>query len=75
VLDKDGKLLTGLTARKVDELFADGTIHGGMLPRSVHALEAVKMRQYLSHHRRPRRACAAAEILDDEGVGTLIKRR
>ena len=42
VLDKDGKLLTGLTARKVDELFADGTIHGGMLPKIGSALEAVK---------------------------------
>jgi acetylglutamate kinase len=32
VLDKNGNLLTGLTAKKIDELFADGTISGGMLP-------------------------------------------
>ena len=42
VLDKNGKLLTGLTARKIDELFADGTISGGMLPKIGSALEAVK---------------------------------
>ncbi|MFP5412655.1 MAG: acetylglutamate kinase, partial [Gammaproteobacteria bacterium] len=32
VLDKSGKLLTGLSAREIDDLFADGTISGGMLP-------------------------------------------
>ena len=32
VLDKHGTLLTGLTASEIDALFADGTIHGGMLP-------------------------------------------
>src|SRR5690606_35005014 len=33
VLDKTGKLLTGLSAREIDDLFADGTISGGMLPK------------------------------------------
>jgi acetylglutamate kinase len=33
VLDKSGKLLTGLSAREIDDLFADGTISGGMLPK------------------------------------------
>ncbi|HMV13578.1 MAG TPA: acetylglutamate kinase, partial [Nitrosomonas sp.] len=33
VLDKNGNLLTGLTTKRVDELFADGTISGGMLPK------------------------------------------
>src|SRR5258706_10855565 len=42
VLDKNGVLLTGLTARKIDELFPDGTISGGMLPKIGSALEAVK---------------------------------
>ena len=32
VLDKSGKLLTGLTAKRIDDLFADGTISGGMVP-------------------------------------------
>ena len=42
VLDKSGKLLTGLSARQIDDLFADGTISGGMLPKISSALEAAK---------------------------------
>ena len=45
VLDKNGKLLTGLTPRKIDELFADGTISGGMLPKIGSALDAVQERR------------------------------
>jgi acetylglutamate kinase len=76
VLDKDGKLLTGLTARKVDELFADGTIHGGMLPKIGSALEAVKNGVNTCHIIDGRVEHALLlEILTDEGVGTLIKRR
>ncbi|PWG74686.1 acetylglutamate kinase, partial [Enterococcus hirae] len=40
--DKQGKVLTGLSAERVDELIKDGTIHGGMLPKIGCALEAVK---------------------------------
>ena len=76
VLDKDGKLLTGLTARKVDELFADGTIHGGMLPKIGAALDAVKNGVNTCHIIDGRVEHALLlEILTDEGVGTLIKRR
>ncbi|MEN9784126.1 MAG: hypothetical protein RJA24_1469 [Pseudomonadota bacterium] len=76
VLDKDGKLLTGLTARKVDELFADGTIHGGMLPKIGSALDAVKNGVNTCHIIDGRVEHALLlEILTDEGVGTLIKRR
>ncbi len=75
VLDKNGKLLTGLTARKVDELFADGTIHGGMLPKIGSALEAVKNGVNACHIIDGRVEHALLlEILTDEGVGTLIKR-
>lgn len=42
LLDKQGHLLTGLSAGRVDELIADGTIHGGMLPKITCALDAVK---------------------------------
>ncbi|MBK9574356.1 MAG: acetylglutamate kinase, partial [Rhodoferax sp.] len=42
VLDKSGTLLTDLTARRIDELFADGTISGGMLPKIAGALDAAK---------------------------------
>jgi len=42
VLDKQGKLLTGLTAKDVDALIEDGTIYGGMLPKIDFALDAVR---------------------------------
>ncbi len=42
VLDKQGQLLTDLSARRIDELFADGTISGGMLPKIAGALDAAK---------------------------------
>ncbi|MGQ0748912.1 MAG: acetylglutamate kinase [Betaproteobacteria bacterium] len=76
VLDKNGNLLTGLTARKVDELFADGTIHGGMLPKISSALDAVKNGVNTCHIIDGRVAHALLlEILTNEGVGTLIRRR
>jgi len=76
VLDKSGKLLTGLTARQIDELFADGTIHGGMLPKIGSALEAVKNGVNSCHIIDGRVEHALLlEVLTSEGVGTLIKRR
>jgi acetylglutamate kinase len=76
VLDKNGKLLTGLSARKIDELFADGTIHGGMLPKIGSALEAVKNGVNSCHIIDGRVEHALLlEVLTSEGVGTLIKRR
>jgi acetylglutamate kinase len=61
VLDKAGKLLTDLTARQIDDMFADGTIHGGMLPKISSALDAAKSGVQLgAHHRRPGAACVAA---------------
>jgi acetylglutamate kinase len=75
VLDQSGNLLTGLTARKVDELFADGTIHGGMLPKISSALDAVKNGVNTCHIIDGRVEHALLlEILTDEGVGTLIRR-
>ena len=76
VLDKNGKLLTGLTARRIDELFADGTISGGMLPKIGSALEAVKSGVNNCHIIDGRVEHALLlEVLTDEGVGTLIRRR
>jgi acetylglutamate kinase len=76
VLDKNGNLLTGLTARKVDELFADGTISGGMLPKISSALDAVKNGVNTCHIIDGRVGHALLlEILTNEGVGTLIRRR
>ncbi len=76
VLDRNGNLLTGLSAREIDELFADGTISGGMMPKIGSALEAVKNGVNSCHIIDGRVEHAVLlEILTDEGVGTLIKRR
>lgn len=74
VLDKQGHLLTGITAREVDELVKDGTIAGGMLPKVNCALDAVKSGVRSAHIIDGRVAHALIlEIFTDEGVGTLIK--
>ncbi|RXZ43608.1 acetylglutamate kinase [Crenobacter cavernae] len=74
VLDKQGKLLTGLTAAQVDGLFADGTIHGGMLPKISSALDAAKNGVNSVHIIDGRVAHALLlEILTDAGVGTMIR--
>jgi acetylglutamate kinase len=76
VLDKSGNLLTGLTAKKIDDLFADGTISGGMLPKIGSALEAVKNGVNSCHIIDGRVEHAVLlEVLTSDGVGTLIKRR
>jgi len=71
--DKNGEVLTGLTTSKVDELIADGTIHGGMLPKIQCALSAVKSGVKSAHiiDGRVPHACLL-EIFSDTGVGTLI---
>ena len=74
VLDKQGNLLTGLTAKAIDELFADGTISGGMLPKISSALEAAKSGVNAVHIIDGRVAhCVLLEILTDQGVGTMIR--
>jgi acetylglutamate kinase len=74
VLDKNGNLITGLTARQIDELFADGTISGGMLPKISSALEAAKSGVNSVHIIDGRvDHCLLLEILTDQGVGTMIK--
>ncbi|MFZ5555205.1 MAG: acetylglutamate kinase [Pseudomonadota bacterium] len=76
VLDRRGNLLTGLTAKEIDALFADGTIHGGMLPKISAALDAVRSGVRSCHIIDGRVEHAVLlEVLTDEGVGTLIKAR
>jgi len=71
--DKSGKILTGLTTVKVDELIADGTIYGGMLPKIQCALSAVNSGVASSHIIDGRVPHAVLlEIFSDTGVGTLI---
>jgi acetylglutamate kinase len=73
--NKDGNVLTGLTASQVNDLIEDGTIHGGMLPKIRCALSAVENGVRTSHiiDGRVANACLL-EIFTDEGVGTLISR-
>ncbi|MBE9567505.1 MAG: acetylglutamate kinase [Proteobacteria bacterium] len=74
ILDKQDNILTGLNGKKVDELIADGTIAGGMLPKVRCALDAVHSGVKTSHIIDGRVEHAVLlELLTDEGVGTLIK--
>lgn len=74
VLDRNGHLLTGLTAERVDSLFADGTISGGMMPKIGSALDAVKSGVKSCHIIDGRvEHGLLLEVLTDKGVGTLLK--
>lgn len=74
VLDPEGKLLTGISARETDRLIERGIIHGGMLPKVRCALDAVKCGVKTSQIIDGRvRHSVLLELLTDKGVGTLIK--
>ena len=74
VLDKAGQLLTNLSAREIDELFADGTISGGMLPKISGALDAAKSGVNAVHIIDGRVPHAMLlEILTDQAYGTMIR--
>jgi acetylglutamate kinase len=74
VLDKNGELLTNLSAREVDALFADGTISGGMLPKISGALDAAKSGVNSVHVIDGRVPHALLlEILTDQAFGTMIR--
>jgi acetylglutamate kinase len=74
VLDKNGSLLTDLSSRQIDALFADGTISGGMLPKIAGALDAAKSGVHAVHivdGRVPH--VLLLEILTDQAFGTMIR--
>jgi acetylglutamate kinase len=74
VLDKNGVLLTGLTPRQIDDMVADGTLSGGMLPKISSALDAARSGVRSVHIIDGRVEHALLlEILTEAGVGTLIK--
>ena len=74
ILDKEGKLLTGITPTQIASLIADGTIQGGMLPKVQCALDAVAagvgsvqiIDGRVEH-------AVLLELFTDQGVGTLIR--
>jgi acetylglutamate kinase len=74
VLDKQGNLVTDLSAREIDEMFADGTISGGMLPKISSALDAAKSGVNTVHiidGRIPH--SLLLEILTEQAFGTMIR--
>jgi acetylglutamate kinase len=76
VLDKQKNILTGLSTQDVDDLIADGTIYGGMIPKISCALDAVKggvVSAHIIDGRLPH--ATLIEIFTDEGIGTLITNR
>ena len=74
VKDKQGNLLTGLDARRVQELIDDGTIHGGMLPKIACALDAVRAGVKAAHIIDGRiQHAVLVELFTDAGIGTLIR--
>ncbi|HBH33471.1 MAG TPA: acetylglutamate kinase [Psychrobacter sp.] len=75
VMNKEGKVVTGLTPQKVDEMIEDGTISGGMIPKIQCALDAVRggvKSAVIVDGRVPN--ATLLEIFTNEGVGTLISR-
>tara|TARA_R110000772_G_scaffold218056_1_gene328682 strand:- start:1849 stop:2760 length:912 start_codon:yes stop_codon:yes gene_type:complete len=76
VQDKEGNVLTGLSTKEVDELIADGTIHGGMLPKIRCALDAVNSgvnSAQIIDGRIPH--AVLLEIFTNKGIGTQISNR
>ncbi len=74
VLDKQGNLLTDLSAREIDAMFADGTLSGGMLPKIASALDAAKSGVASVHIIDGRVPHALLlEILTDQPFGTMIR--
>jgi acetylglutamate kinase len=73
VLDKAGELIVQLTPREIDELVADGTISGGMLPKLAGAIDAAKSGVNAVHVVDGRVPHAMLlEILTDQAYGTMI---
>lgn len=76
ILDKEGNLLTGLSLKRIDELIADGTISGGMIPKTRCATDAIKGGVNRVHIIDGRVDHAVLlELFTNEGVGTLILSR
>ncbi len=76
ILDKDENLLTGLSLSEIDELIWDGTISGGMIPKTNCATEALKAGVNSAHIIDGRTKHAVLlELFTDQGVGTLMLRR
>ena len=75
ILDKQDNLLTGLSIKDVDDLIANGTISGGMIPKTRCATDALKGGVSSVHIIDGRVEHAVLlELFTDQGVGTLLLR-
>ncbi|MEE9337811.1 MAG: acetylglutamate kinase [Methylococcaceae bacterium] len=76
ILDKENNLLTGLSIEDIDHLVADGTIAGGMIPKTRCATDALKGGVSNVHIIDGRVEHAVLlELFTDQGVGTLLVSR
>lgn len=76
ILDKQQQLLTGLTLKDIDDLIEDGTISGGMIPKTRCATDALKGGVHSVHIIDGRVEHAVLlELFTDQGVGTLLLSR
>ncbi|CAD6873152.1 acetylglutamate kinase [Methylomonas fluvii] len=76
IMDRQGNLLTGLTLTDIDNLIADGTISGGMIPKTRCGTDALKGGVTSVHIIDGRVEHAVLlELFTDQGVGTLLLRR
>lgn len=74
VLDKAGQLLPELTMQRIDELVADGTISGGMIPKIAGAVDAARSGVKAVHIIDGRVPHAMLlEVLSDQAFGTMIR--
>ncbi len=75
ILDKAGDLLTGLSINDIENLITDGTISGGMIPKTRCATDALKGGVTSVHIIDGRVEHAVLlELFTHQGVGTLLLR-
>lgn len=74
VKNADGEVLTELTASQIDAMIADGTIAGGMIPKTQTALDALKggVRAAVILDGRAPNACLL-ELFTEHGAGSIIR--
>ncbi|MGB5597098.1 MAG: acetylglutamate kinase, partial [Thiothrix litoralis] len=75
VLNKEGTLLEVLSQQDIQDLIADGTIQGGMLPKLACATDAIAAgakSASIIDGRVPH--AVLLELLTDLGVGTMVTR-
>jgi len=74
VLDKEGNLITNLSIDQTEARKADGTIHGGMVPKVDACIEALRGGVKKSHIIDGRiEHSLLLEILTNSGIGTCIE--